>query len=293
MLCEHVVYKASGALLSGHPARRCCGHHCPVCGGHAWALTRCCKDPTCNTEADVPWRWELDRVAHKCYGKQHRFDVERSTGRSLSDFMKKRYSARLFFVLGSNTEVFPRQASTKAGDSPTCRGSAHGCTRLQAGCFPYFPSPTKNASIARLQNLLLGRPLSRATCVHRRKRRKSRYARTLLLGRKQGAETPSLSAGCRHHECSSYIEIPANSASCLPVPGMRALHAKYSDIGTPQLFRTPTKSRNARRCLNHRSSVGDCVPETAADLPVGKYATCSSRFRGHRQRSEDLPTHNS
>ena len=182
---------------------------------------------------------------------------------------------------------------TKAGESPTCRGSAHGCTRLQAGCFPYFPSPTKNASIARLQNLLLGRPLSRATCVHRRKRRKSRYARTLLLGRKQGAETPSLSAGCRHHECSSYIEIPANSASCLPVPGMRALHAKYSDIGTPQLFRTPTKSRNARRCLNHRSSVGDCVPETAADLPVGKYATCSSRFRGHRQRSEDLPTHNS
>lgn len=85
--CQHVVYKASGALLSGHPARRCCGHHCPVCGGHAWALTRCCKDSTCNAEADVPWRWELDRVAHKCYGKQHRFDVERSTGRSLSDFM--------------------------------------------------------------------------------------------------------------------------------------------------------------------------------------------------------------
>jgi hypothetical protein len=84
--CQHVVYKASGALLSSHPTRRCCGHHCPVCGGHAWALTRC-KDPACNAEADVPWRLELGRVAHKCYGNQHRFDVEISTGRSLSDFM--------------------------------------------------------------------------------------------------------------------------------------------------------------------------------------------------------------
>lgn len=84
--CQHVVYKASGALLSGHPARRCCGHHCPVCGGHAWALDYC-STPGCSCEQGCLWRSKLDRSAHKCYGSEHRFDVEISTGRSLSDFM--------------------------------------------------------------------------------------------------------------------------------------------------------------------------------------------------------------
>jgi hypothetical protein len=67
--------------------KRCCGHHCPVCGATARPLHGFCKDPTCNCEADVPWRTKLGRTAHKCFGKQHRFDIENETGRALPDYV--------------------------------------------------------------------------------------------------------------------------------------------------------------------------------------------------------------
>ena len=35
----------------------------------------------------MPWRTKLGRTAHKCFGKQHRFDVETETGRAFSDYM--------------------------------------------------------------------------------------------------------------------------------------------------------------------------------------------------------------
>ena len=69
--------------------KRCCGHHCPVCGAPARPLHGFCKDPTCNCEGDVPWRTKLGRTAHKCFGGQHRFDVEAETGRALLDYMYK------------------------------------------------------------------------------------------------------------------------------------------------------------------------------------------------------------
>jgi hypothetical protein len=64
--------------------KKCCGHHCPVCGGPAHPLDR---DPYCGGEADLPWRIKLGRVAHKCHGQQHRFDVDTKTGTSLPDFI--------------------------------------------------------------------------------------------------------------------------------------------------------------------------------------------------------------
>jgi hypothetical protein len=66
--------------------RRCCGHHCPICGATARPLGGFCKDPTCKCEADVPWRKKLGRTAHKCHGGQHRFDVDEN-GRALPDLM--------------------------------------------------------------------------------------------------------------------------------------------------------------------------------------------------------------
>ncbi len=37
----------------------------------------------------MPWRTKLGRTAHKCFGGQHRFDVETETGRALLDYMYK------------------------------------------------------------------------------------------------------------------------------------------------------------------------------------------------------------
>ena len=36
----------------------------------------------------MPWRTKLGRTAHKCFGGQHRFDVEAETGRALRDNMR-------------------------------------------------------------------------------------------------------------------------------------------------------------------------------------------------------------
>ncbi len=66
--------------------KRCYVHHCPVCGAPARPLHGFCKDPC---EADVPRRTKLGRTAHKCFGGQHRFDVEAETGRALLDYMYK------------------------------------------------------------------------------------------------------------------------------------------------------------------------------------------------------------
>jgi hypothetical protein len=35
--------------------KRCCGHHCPVCGAPARPLRGFCKEPACNCEGDVPF----------------------------------------------------------------------------------------------------------------------------------------------------------------------------------------------------------------------------------------------
>ncbi len=68
--------------------KRCCGHHCPVCGAPARPLGGFCKDPACNCEGDSPWKIKLGRIAHKCRGEeQHRFDVDTKSGRGLPDFM--------------------------------------------------------------------------------------------------------------------------------------------------------------------------------------------------------------
>jgi hypothetical protein len=69
--------------------KRCCGHHCPVCGNPARPLSGFCKDPNCNCEADVPWRIKLGRIAHKCYGGQHRFDVDSKTNQPLPEYLYK------------------------------------------------------------------------------------------------------------------------------------------------------------------------------------------------------------
>jgi hypothetical protein len=79
--------KATAKKNTAHMKKRCCGHHCPVCGGPARPLGGFCKKPECNCEADVPWRIKLGRKAHKCYGEQHRFDVDTETGTPLPDFM--------------------------------------------------------------------------------------------------------------------------------------------------------------------------------------------------------------
>jgi len=67
--------------------KRCCGHHCPVCGNPAHPLDGFGKHPNGNCEADVPWRVKLGRIAHKCYGAQHRFDVDTKTGKPFPDYL--------------------------------------------------------------------------------------------------------------------------------------------------------------------------------------------------------------
>jgi hypothetical protein len=72
--------------------KRCCGHHCPVCGNPARPLegwSRFRVEATCRDAGDVPWRWELGRIAHKCYGAQHRFDVDINTDRALPEYLYK------------------------------------------------------------------------------------------------------------------------------------------------------------------------------------------------------------
>jgi hypothetical protein len=63
--------------------KRPCGHLCPVCGSSARPLNGYCD----GAEADMRWRIELGRIAHKCYGKHHRFDVDSGTGKALPDYM--------------------------------------------------------------------------------------------------------------------------------------------------------------------------------------------------------------
>jgi hypothetical protein len=72
--------------------KRCCGHDCPVCGSSArplkgWSLFRVEKD--CADVGDVPWRYKLGRIAHKCYGGQHRFDVDSKTNQPLPEYLYK------------------------------------------------------------------------------------------------------------------------------------------------------------------------------------------------------------
>ncbi len=103
--------------------KRCCGHHCPVCGGSARPLHGFCKDPACNCEGDVPWRVDLGRIAHKCHGGQHRFDVDSSTGRPLPEYMYKTES-------GGPIQTASAGAARRL---PTAKGVASsGATRVNA-----------------------------------------------------------------------------------------------------------------------------------------------------------------
>lgn len=81
--CESSELKHGAGTMNN----RCCGHHCPVCGSAARPLHGFCKDPSCNCEADMPWRMKLGRTAHKCFGGQHRFDIDTETGRALPDYL--------------------------------------------------------------------------------------------------------------------------------------------------------------------------------------------------------------
>jgi hypothetical protein len=67
-----------------------CGARCPVCGNDSYPLARCrgrCEHGRpCNHEADLPWRLNLHRIAHKCIGNKHRFDVDSVSHRPLADF---------------------------------------------------------------------------------------------------------------------------------------------------------------------------------------------------------------
>lgn len=65
--------------MSVNPRKNRCEHKCPVCGGEAYPLGP-------GGEGDVPWRLKMGRIAHKCYGPAHRFDVDVQTWVSLPNF---------------------------------------------------------------------------------------------------------------------------------------------------------------------------------------------------------------
>jgi hypothetical protein len=70
-------------------ASKCCGHHCPVCQSLARPLDGLCKHANGRFERDVPWRFKLGRIAHKCKNK-HRFDIDSTTGKPLPDYLMRR-----------------------------------------------------------------------------------------------------------------------------------------------------------------------------------------------------------
>ena len=70
--------------------KRCCGHHCPVCGGSALPLQGFSEwRDGGRIEGDVPWRIKLGRVAYKCQNGKHRFDIDTNTNRPFPDYLYK------------------------------------------------------------------------------------------------------------------------------------------------------------------------------------------------------------
>jgi hypothetical protein len=70
--------------------KRGCGHHCPVCGSSALPLQGFSEwREGGRIEGDVPWRFKLGRIAHKCQDGKHRFDVDINTNQGLPEYLYK------------------------------------------------------------------------------------------------------------------------------------------------------------------------------------------------------------
>ena len=93
-----------------NPRLNRCGHPCPVCGGEAYPLASHRPTTTCTgCEGDVPWRLKMGRIAHKCYGIGHRFDVDLQTGESLPNFAIRPD----WWRGGSQVAIYPARGNTK------------------------------------------------------------------------------------------------------------------------------------------------------------------------------------